>query len=154
MNIPKYTELYRKELNLRNYSKNTIKTYSSQLELFLRYFDSEFTEPKKINEEAIKKWLACLKSRNSMCQSISALRLFYKTVIKQPLKFKHIQYPRKEKKLPQVIDKNFLLQSISKIENLKHKAIISLAFSVGLRVSEVINLKITDIDIDILPELK
>ena len=54
--------------------------------------------------------------------------------------------PRKEKKLPQIIDKNFLLKKISKIQNLKHKAIISIAYSVGLRVSEVINLRLEDID--------
>ena len=48
--------------------------------------------------------------------------------------------------MPQVIDQEQLLESISKIENLKHKTIISLAYSVGLRVSEIINLKIVDID--------
>jgi integrase len=56
--------------------------------------------------------------------------------------------PRTEKKLPRVIDKTFLLEKISKIENLKHKAIISLAFSTGMRVSEICDLKISDIDSD------
>ena len=73
-----------------------------------------------------------------MCHALSALKLFYKMTIKQPMKLKHIEYPRSEKKLPQVIDKDFLLDRISKIENKKHKAIIALAFSTGLRVSEVI----------------
>lgn len=146
MNIPKYIELYRKELVLKNYSYNTIKNYSSQVELFLITQQKNFTEPSKINETAIKNYLLQFKTRNSMCQGISSIKLFYQTVIKQPLKFKHIQYPRTEKKLPQVIDQQFLLQRISEIKNIKHKAIISLAFSVGLRVSEVINLKITDID--------
>jgi site-specific recombinase XerD len=72
--------------------------------------------------------------------------MFYKLTGKQPLKFKHIEYPRSEKKLPQIIEKQFLLDQISKIENKKHKAIISLAYSTGMRVSEVCNLKITDID--------
>ena len=54
--------------------------------------------------------------------------------------------PKKEKKLPQIIDKDYLLSKINAINNLKHKAIISLGYSVGLRVSEVINLKISDID--------
>jgi integrase len=83
-----------------------------------------------------------------MCHAISALKLFYKLTIKQPLKFKHIKYPRSEKKLPKVIDKEFLLKKISEIENKKHKAIIALAFSTGMRVSEVINLKIKDFDLE------
>ena len=146
MNIPKYIHLYGKELSLRNYSQNTIKSYSSQLESFLKYYDLIFTEPVKINEVSIKEWLSQFKTRNSMCQSISALKLFYTSIVKQPLKFKHIQYPREEKRLPQVIDKDFLLKKVAEIENLKHKAIISLAFSVGLRVSEVTSLKIADVD--------
>ena len=146
MEIPKYLELYRKELVLKNYSENTIKNYVSQVDLFLRNYNGVFTEPSKINESAIKNWLLQFKTRNSMCHSISALKLFYKSVIKQPLKFKHIEYPRTERKLPQIIEKEFLLDSIAKITNAKHKAIIALAYSTGMRVSEVCNLKISDID--------
>lgn len=146
MEIPKYLYLYRKELVLKNYSENTIKNYSSQVDLFLRGHNNLFTEPSKINELAIKTWLLQFTTRNSMCHSISALKLFYKTVVKQPMKFRHIEYPRSEKKLPQIIEKEFLLDAISKITNSKHKAIISLAYSTGMRVSEVCNLKITDID--------
>ena len=145
MNIPKYVELYRKDLILKNYSNNTIKNYTSQVDLFLRN-QTRFTEPSKINESAIKEWLLQFKTRNSIAHSVSALKLFYKFTIKQPLKFKHIEYPRAEKSLPKVIDRDFIVEKINGIVNLKHKAIISLAYSVGLRVSEVINLKIADID--------
>ena len=69
-----------------------------------------------------------------MCHSISAIKLFYKLTIKQPMKFKNIEYPRSEKKLPRIIDNAFLLKQISEIENLKHKSIISLAYSTGMRV--------------------
>jgi len=148
MNIPKYIELYRKDLMLKKYAENTIKNYCFQVECFLKSQQNNFTEPSKVNEKSIKEWLLQFKTRNSMCHSISALKLFYKLTIKQPLKFKHIEYPRAEKKLPQVIDKDFILDRISKIENKKHKAIISLAFSTGMRVSEIINLKISDIDSD------
>ncbi len=146
MEIPKYLDLYRKELVLKNYSENTIKNYVSQVDLFLRNYNTVFTEPSKINETAIKNWLLQFKTRNSMCHSLSALKLFYKSVIKQPMKFRYIEYPRSEKKLPQIIEKEFLLDAISKITNTKHKAIIALAYSTGMRVSEVCNLKITDID--------
>jgi site-specific recombinase XerD len=146
MQIPKHLETYRKDLVLKNYSDNTIKNYSCQVEMFLRSQEKDFTEPAKINEKAIKDWLLQFKTRNAMCHAISALKLFYKITIKQPMKFRYIEYPRSEKKLPQIIEKQFLLDQISKIENKKHKAIIALAYSTGMRVSEVCNLKIVDVD--------
>lgn len=146
MNIPKYLYLYRKDLELKNYSFNTIKNYVSQVDLFLRNRQDQFTEPSKINEQSIKDWLLQFKTRNAMCHSISALKLFYKMTIKQPMKFRYIEYPRSEKKLPQIIDKKYLLDQIAKIQNRKHKAIISLAYSTGMRVSEVCALKLIDID--------
>jgi len=148
MQIPKYVELYRKDLMLKNYAENTIKNYCFQVELFLINQEKVFTEPAKVNEKAIKEWLLQFKTRNSMCHSISALKLFYKLTIKQPLKFKHIEYPRSEKKLPLVINKEYLLEKISLIENSKHKAIIALAYSTGMRVSEVVNLKMEDFDLE------
>ncbi len=54
--------------------------------------------------------------------------------------------PKSEKKLPKVIDGEFIKTQLSKIENIKHKAILTITYSVGLRVSEVVNLKIEDID--------
>jgi len=146
MQIPKFVEMYRKDLQFKNYSENTIKNYVCQVEIFLKYYENKFTEPLKINEKAIKDWLIQFKTRNAMCHAISALKLFYKITIKQPMKFKYIEYPRSEKKLPQIIEKQFLLNRISNIENKKHKAIIALAYSTGMRVSEVCNLKIANID--------
>ena len=77
MNIPKYIELYRKELELKNYSQNTIKNYVFQVCFFLKNHEKHFTEPSKINESFIKEWVLQFKTRNSMCHSISALKLFY-----------------------------------------------------------------------------
>lgn len=146
MNIGKYVGLYSEDLKLKNYSLNTIKNYSSQVDMFLNKFNSVVEKPSEINESMIKEYLLSFKTRNSMCHSMSALKVFYRLTIKQPMKFKHIECPRSEKKLPQIIDKDFLLQKLSKIENLKHKAILTLTYSTGMRVSEVCNLKIADID--------
>ena len=146
MEIPKNLDLYRKELVLKNYSENTIKNYVSQADLFLRGHNHLFTEPSKINEAAIKTWLLQFKTRNSMCHAISALKLFFKLVIKQPMKFRYIEYPRSEKKLPKIIEKEFLLSQLDKITNSKHKALLTMTYSTGMRVSEVINLLISDID--------
>lgn len=54
MQIPKYLELYRKDLQLKNYAQSSIDNYISQVNCFLCHFDKKFTEPQKINEESIK----------------------------------------------------------------------------------------------------
>ena len=146
MNIGKYVELYSEDLRLKNYSENTISNYCSQVKLFLEYFNKVATKPSEISERQIKDWLLLANSINGRKHRISAVKLFYKLTGNQPLKFKHIEYPRSEKKLPKIIEKEFLLDVISKIKNTKHKAIIALAYSTGMRVSEVCNLKIADID--------
>jgi site-specific recombinase XerD len=138
--------MYSDDLKLKNYSSNTIENYKSQVGLFLKHFDKVATKPSEISEKQIKEWLLMANSINGRKHRISAVKLFYKLTGKQPLKFRHIEYPRSEKKLPQIIDKTYLLDSINKIQNKKHKAIIALAYSTGMRVSEVCNLLIADID--------
>ena len=146
MNIGKYVQMYSEDLKLKNYSSNTIENYCSQVRLFLNHFNDVATKPSEISEKQIKTWLLLANSINGRKHRISAVKLFYKFTGKQPLKFKNIEYPLSEKKLPQIIEKQFLLDQIEKIENKKHKAIIALAYSTGMRVSEVCNLKICDID--------
>ena len=146
MNIGNYVKRYSEDLRLKNYSENTIENYCSQVKCFLENFNSVTTKPSEISEKQIKQWLLQAKSINGRKHRLSAVKLFYKLTGKQPLKFKNIEYPRSERKLPKVINKEFLLDRISKIENLKHNAIISVAYSCGLRVSEVCNLQIKDID--------
>lgn len=146
MNIGKYVKMYSDDLELKNYSLNTIKNYSCQIEVFLNYFNDKFEKPSEINEESIKNYLLQFKTRNSLCHALSALKLFYRITINQPMKLRYVEYPRAEKKLPKIINSEFMLESISKIENIKHKSIIMLAYSTGMRVSEICNLLISDID--------
>lgn len=146
MNIPKYIERYRKDLKLKNYAENTINNYVSQLNCFLNAFDGKFSEPSKVNEKSIKEWLLEAKTINSRKHRISAIKLFYIHTIKQPLKFKYIEYPRSDKKLPQVLSIGEVQKMFSACTNLKHKVILSLLYSCGLRVSELINLKWSHID--------
>lgn len=146
MNIPKYIEQYRKDLKLKNYAENTINNYSSQLNCFLSSFDGKFSEPSKINEKSIKDWLLESKTINSRKHRISAIKLFYMHTVKQPLKFKYIEYPRSGKKLPQVLSIEEVQRMFNVCTNLKHKVILSLLYSCGLRVSELINLKWSHID--------
>lgn len=137
---------YKKFLKVHNYSDNTIKMYIYYVDEMLNYFSKPALH---ISSKELKDYIFNYNYKSISQQNCiySSIKLFSKKI----LEFKHIdkivpERPRKEKHLPQIIDKDLLLQQISKIANLKHKSIISLGYSVGLRVSEVINLKITDID--------
>lgn len=145
MEISNLLKTFERDLRVKNYSESTISNYKSQVGLFLKTFQDR-DSPKHINTNDIKNWLIKSKAINSQRHAHGALKAFYILTINQPRKMKYIPYAKKEKKLPQVIDKDHILRSISKIKNLKHKAILTLAFSTGMRVSEVCNLKIQDID--------
>ena len=103
MEIPKYIELFRKDLALKGYAESTIENYTSQIGIFLNHFNGIFTEPAKINEQSIKDWLLLAAKINSRKHRLSALKLFYKLTVKQPMKLKYIEYPRSEKHLPTVL---------------------------------------------------
>lgn len=146
MNIGKYVEMYSNDLLLKNYSQNTIDNYCSQVKCFLMHFESVATKPSEISGAKIKEWLLLANSINGRKHRISAVKLFYKYTGKQPLKFKNIEYPRCDKKLPIVLSQDEIQKMFDVCDNLKHKAILSILYSCGLRVSELINLKWCDID--------
>jgi site-specific recombinase XerD len=79
-------------------------------------------------------------------QLINAIRFLYKEVLDRKYDKVSFKRPRSEKKLPRVIDGEFIKKQLYKISNLKHRTILTLTYSVGLRVSEIINLRIEDID--------
>ena len=141
MEIPKYVELYRKDLMLKNYASSSIDNYVSQVKLFLHEHNGKFTEPSKINEQAIKEWLLKSNSINGRKHRLSAIKLFYHFTIKQPMKFKYIEYPKSDKKLPIVLSQQEVQRMFDACINTKHKVILALLYSCGLRVSELINLK-------------
>jgi integrase/recombinase XerD len=133
------------KLNYFNYSKRTIEIYIQYIKKFLIKIDKY---PQHFVSSDFQNYLNSYQftSISQQNQIINAIKFLYERVLNK--KYDKIDFtrPKKEKHLPQIIDKEFLLSKIDKIQNLKHKSIISLAFSVGLRVSEVINLKIEDID--------
>ena len=138
-------KIYIETLNYFKYSSNTIKIYSHYLTEFLNKTD-------KYNQHIVASdYEIFLKSYNfsstsQQNQIINAIKFYYEKVLKKKYNKIDFSRPRKEKKLPRVIDSEVLKSKILAIENLKHKAILSLAYSCGLRVSEVINLKIEDVD--------
>ena len=133
-------------LTNRNYSKRTIDTYIHYLEKALKSIGKNpyHITLKDIEVYLLKQEFSSISQQN---QIIGSLKLFAKYILgKKDVHLDKIERPRKEKKLPKVIDGDLLKKKILSIENLKHKAILSLGFSCALRVSEVINLKMSCID--------
>jgi len=132
-------------MRVRNYSEQTIDSYCGYVCKFIGSFDDD---PYHISIMDAKIYLQNYEytSVSQQNQIINSVRFFYKEIIGSKLKTLNITRPRKEHNLPQIIDKIELKSKILAIENKKHKAILALAFSTGMRVSEVINLKIKNID--------
>lgn len=145
MNIVKAEELFIQRMQSTNWSESTIKNYASQVHQFLSQF-KEKERAKEISADEIERYLLQKVKVNSRKHARCAIQAFYKLVILQPQKLVHIPWPKKEVKLPQPIEAADIQKIISICKNLKHKTIICLLYGCGLRVSEVINLKIADID--------
>ena len=143
----KILKVYQQKLRFKNYSKNTIEIYSCYLEKFL--ISENIKDPYQVTTKQITNYLEnkTYSSISMQNQYIGSLKLFAKYILnKKQMNLAKIERPKKEKKLPQIIDHDYIITQLSKITNLKHKAILSLAYSGALRVSEVINLKMRDID--------
>ena len=136
---------YQSILRAKNYSQRTIDSYSCAIKVINKEMPKDIyhCSRKDIQDYFISKQFASISQQNIY---ISAVKLFFDHVIGRKIGWLNIERPRKEKHLPKIINKDPLIEKINAIQNLKHKAILSLGFSVGLRVSEVINLKIKDID--------
>ncbi|MGM0582785.1 MAG: tyrosine-type recombinase/integrase [Bacteroidota bacterium] len=135
-----------KSLNLNNYAQRTIEIYIHYIKEFVLCVNKP---PSLIMPRDIELYIRNYNysSISQQNQIYSALKAFGKHK-QNPISIDKCvpERPRKEKHLPKIIDKEFLINRISGITNLKHRAILSLGYSVGLRVSEVCNLKIKDID--------
>lgn len=135
-------------MQTRRYSEHTIKAYIRQIEFFLEYFknDPKYVSDKQIQEYFIRKVYIEKISPAYQNQAINAIKFLYQYVIERPIINEAFIRPKKSKSLPTVLSKEEVKAIINSIPNLKHKAIISTIYGCGLRVSEVINLHLIDID--------
>ncbi len=145
MDIVQANKIFVQRMQSKNWSISTIKNYASQVNCFLQNFASR-DRARNITANEIEQYLLTKVKVNTRNHARCGITAFYKLVINQPMKLAHIPFPKKEKKLPQPIDANDVQKLLQVCTNVKHKAIIALLYGCGLRVSEVINLKIADID--------
>lgn len=140
---------YLKALEVKRYSKHTIKSYTSMFSEFINYFNN--TNLDEITEDHIKEFqLYLVKDKNISTsyqnQSINAIKFYYEHVLGRKKETYKLERPKKERKLPVVLSKKEVNDIFNQIDNIKHQCILNLIYSAGLRISEVVNLKIKDID--------
>lgn len=141
-------EDYLLKLELKKYANSTVRTYVGFFEMFINHYKEK--ELNTINECDIRAFLQKLVHRkvsNSyLNQAINAIKFYYEVVLGMPNRFYEIERPRKEFKLPIVISKQEILSIINNTNNIKHKCIVELLYGSGLRRSELLNLKLNDVD--------
>ena len=143
-----FVEPIEQEMRLRGYSPKTRKSYRNHLLRFRRFLQKE---PHTAGEKEIRHYLLYLIDEKKIScahhnQTVSALKFYYQHVLRQPLIVEQLPRPRREKKLPVVLSRREVLCLFDAMANLKHKTLLMLAYSAGLRVSEVVRLNVEDID--------
>lgn len=135
------------ELKLRNYSRKTIKSYIGCLSDYFRYAKNIKKDPEV---SLIKKYLLEKQELGQSAQTVNlrlnAIKYFYREIFKSHIPI-DIKFSKTSKKLPVVLSRGEIEKIINSIRNEKHRLMIALAYGAGLRVSEVINLKVRDIDL-------
>ncbi len=137
----------RRELVSRKYSAKTIKAYVHYNEEFLRFIRKN---PMEVASEDVKAYLVYLadkknSSASTLNSAINALKFYYGGILKRNFAYE-VKRPKKDRKLPVVLSGEEVSRLLSSVASVKHKAILMLTYSAGLRVGEVVKLRPEDID--------
>ena len=147
--MQKVLRKYKDLLIQKRYSPNTQDIYFSYFKDFCVHFQYKILE--EITTAQINGYILDLIKSKSISisqqnQRINAIKFYYEKVLGREKEYYELHRPRKEKKLPKVLSKNEIKRIFYETKNIKHKCILMLIYSAGLRRSELLNLKPTDID--------
>lgn len=145
MNIPIWLDRYCTDSKLKYPSVKTQENYQSSVKSFLYKF-KDAKEPSRISTQDIKEWLCSFDTINTRNHKLCGIKSFYEITVGMPLKLDKIPFSKKDKKLPIVLSVEEVQSMFKACVNTKHKVILALLYSCGLRVSELINLKWSHID--------
>lgn len=141
-------ESFLDKLEIKRYANNTVRSYVSCFERFINFYNHK--EIDELNESDVREYIKSLVQNNwsnsYINQSINSIKFYYEVVLGMPNRFFKIERPRKEKKLPTVLSSSEVKYLINATSNIKHRCVISLLYSAGLRRSELLNLTLKDID--------
>ena len=139
------------QLKLKSYSSSTIRTYRSEFLQLLILLKHKAVDDLTVNDLR-RYFVYCADelhlTENTLHSRINAIKFYFEQVLKREKFFWEIPRPKRHLILPKVLGEAELRRLFAAVRNLKHKAILFTAYSAGLRVSEVVNLKISDIDSD------
>lgn len=140
------------KLWLKGYSVHTLKNYKNSLVHFLKFFEGQ--DYSQLTKAQIEGYLAAYVVKHQMSKSkqnlvINAIKFYYEKVLNMPREYYELQRPKKSRTLPGVLSEQAVMGLINAPENLKHRAILWTIYACGLRISEAINLRITDIQSDL-----
>lgn len=148
MNLQELLGKIKEELRLRNYSPRTIESYLGCLNEYFKVAKNIKREPEMV---VIKKYLLEKQDRGQSSQTINlhlqAIKYFYREIMKSKATV-DIKFAKTASKLPVVLSRKEIEKMMDSLKNPKHKLLISISYGAGLRVSEAINLKIKDLDLD------
>lgn len=137
-------------LEVKRYSYCTARTYCTLFAAFAYYFNDRSLND--ISEQDILDYMHSIvrsgKSVSYQNQAINAIKFYYEQVMDMPSRFYTIERPNPERKLPMVLSEQEVGRILASVSNLKHKAILVTMYSTGLRISELLGLKLTDIHSD------
>lgn len=145
----KIVQIFGNWMAQKRYSESTINAYTSSIKIFLRHYENknldEITEKDiiRFNQDYI---LAKGLSATFQNQLVNALKLFYQKYQNKHLDLKNLERPKKSKQLPAVMSLEEVQCILNSTGNLKHKVLLSLIYSAGLRIGEALNLTLKDID--------
>lgn len=131
-----------RELRLRNYSKRTVKSYIYGASKFLEYSKNKGLN-QKVAEDYVYLQLKKKKNPSSICQLIAVLKFFFKNILNEKIE---LIKPKKNKILPDILTIEEIRKLIDVTPNFKHKLIIKIIYGTGLRVSEIVSLKKSEIN--------
>ncbi|HAE13664.1 MAG TPA: integrase [Bacteroidetes bacterium] len=134
----------------RNYSKLTTKSYLECVQTFFRFHNNLL--PKDVTKMHLVAFNNgyILKNKFSVSyqnQFVNALKLFLKETFSLPIPEEDLERPRKEKRLPNVLSREEVAILLKKTPNIKHKLLLSITYACGMRRGEVLELKLSDIDL-------
>lgn len=147
LTLPFYLQQMKFEMELRGLSPQTLQHYLTHVRLLEKYFDKPAYQ---LSSDELKEYLYYrIKSGlsySSINISCNAFKLFFNKVLKYNWSDDVIVRPKRPKKLPCVLSKDEILSIIDQVDYLKHKVILLTTYSSGLRISETLNLRVSDID--------
>lgn len=139
---------YLEDLQLRNYALKTQQAYVECVAQFARYFNKS---PERLGPDDIRTYQLYLVHEKKVSwsrfnQTVCALRFLYGKTLGKDWAITHIPFPRKERKLPVVLSAAEVVQFFAALSSLKYRTLLMTAYATGLRLSEVLHLRVSDID--------